>query len=184
MGTQWIINAGQKRFGSTGSAPLRALFILVLSLAIGGCGFQLRGAVEIPDSLKRVYFTAKTESAAAKAVKRLLKSNGVQLVGNPDAAPYQLQILSESSERRAATLNSQAKTEEYELRLTLQFQVLGPDGKPVLKPEVLITEQVYTFDENNVNAKDAEEALLRNEMKDNLARQLVRRYLGLAARQQ
>ncbi|OMH33718.1 LPS assembly lipoprotein LptE [Motiliproteus sp. MSK22-1] len=154
----------------------------LLCVLLSACGFKLRGDVEVPETLQRVYLSVSHETATVKSVKRLLRGNGIEMVSVPEAAPYQLQILSESSERRAATLNSRAKTEEYELRSTLQFQILDKDKKPVLTPEMLITEQVYTFDENNVNAKDAEEALLRREMRDDLARQLVRRYLGLAAR--
>lgn len=155
---------------------------LFLALIISGCGFKLRGAVDIPDSLKRVYFTAKQESSSVRATKRLLKSNDVELVSHAGAAPYHLDILTETSKRRAATLNSNAKTKEYELRSTLTFQILDSANKSILEPTELIIERVYTFDENNVNAKDAEEALLRREMHDDLARQLVRRYLGLATR--
>ncbi len=161
---------------------LKAVLVLLLCALISSCGFKLRGSVEVPDSLKRVYLSSSKETATLRSVRKLLKGNGVQLVGSPEAAPYQLQILSESSERRAATLNSQARTEEYELRSSLRFQILDRNNQPVLKPVELLTERVYTFDQDNVNAGDAEEALLRREMRDDLARQLVRRYLGLAAR--
>ncbi len=155
---------------------------LLLALIISGCGFKLRGSVEIPASLKRVYFTSQQQSPSVRATKRLLKSNGVEMVSHAGSAPYHLDILSDTSKRRAATLNSSAKTKQYELRSTLTFQILDSASKTILKPTELIIERVYTFDENNVNAKDAEEALLRREMQDDLARQLVRRYLGLAAR--
>jgi LPS-assembly lipoprotein len=156
--------------------------ILLVTLMVSGCGFKLRGSVEIPDSLKRVYFSAKQETRVVKAARRMLKSNGVAFVGNPTAAPYQLEILSETSKRRAATLTSSAKAREYELRSTLQFQVRDRDKKLVIPPTELIVERFYTFDEDNITAGDAEEALLRREMQDNLAQQLVRRYLGLASR--
>ena len=156
--------------------------VLLMALLVSGCGFKLRGSVEIPDSLKRVYFTAAQETQAVKAARRLLKSNGVSFVASSGSAPYHLEILGETSKRRAATLTSSAKAREYELRSTLQFQVRGRDKKLVIPSTELVVERFYTFDEDNITAGDAEEALLRREMRDNLAQQLVRRYLGLASR--
>ncbi len=167
--------------GTPIKSGLRVLLLLLCCSVISACGFKLRGLVEVPESLQRVHFSASKDSATVRSVKRLLQGNGVQLVGDDDAAPYRLEILSESSQRRAASLNSLAKTEEYELRSSLRFQILDQQQRSVLAPQELITERVYTFDENNVSAKDAEEALLRREMQDDLAHQLVRRYLGLAA---
>ncbi|MCW8885239.1 MAG: LPS assembly lipoprotein LptE [Motiliproteus sp.] len=161
---------------------LSALTVVTLSVLVSACGFQLRGSVEVPESLKRIYFTAASETNVTKATRRLLKSNGVTLVGNSGAAPYHLEVLSETSKRRAATLTSSAKTREYELRSAVRFQIRQGSDKLVLPPTELIVERFYTFDEDNITAGDAEEAQLRREMQDNLARQLVRRYLGLAAR--
>lgn len=152
--------------------------VLLLTLLLGGCGFHLRGYEAVPEHLKRLYLQAH-DGATGSSLRQLLQANGIVLVEDPADAPYRLLILSETHERKAATLNTQAKTEEYELRSQLQFEIRDADDQVVVPAVNLLVERVYSFDENNIVAKDAEEALLRREMRDDLARQVVRRYLSL-----
>ncbi len=163
--------------------PAWAALVLASGLLLSACGFQLRGAMDIPDSLKTLYFSSNSNHEVARSTRRLLRANGVELTDTAALAPYHLQILSLSTERRATTINRSAKVEEYELRTTLRFQILDKTDTPAVAPTSLYVERVYTFDEDNINAKGAEEALIRREMYDELSRQLVRRYLGLASSQ-
>lgn len=156
--------------------------ILLSALLLSACGFQLRGYTEIPDGLKQLYLDAPKQTATVRTLKRLLEANDIQLLSSNSGAPYQLSILNEEHQRRAISLSSAAKTEEYELRSSLTFQVTDEDGTVLIPATRIYNERVYRFDEDNVTAKGAEEALLREEMQNNLAQQLIRRYLSLANR--
>lgn len=160
-----------------------ALLLIVLLTVISGCGFQLRGSIAIPDELKVLHLAGNKNTAIYQAVAKILQSNEVELVGSAELAPYQINILGEKLDRRSATLNTRAKTEEYELRTTLNYSISDSDGNELIKPTAIFTERTYSYDENNVNATTAEETLLRQEMRENLAAQLVRRYLKLAETQ-
>lgn len=161
------------------SPAVRALLATLICSLLLGCGFQLRGLIQVPEALKRVYLQSPPASQVALPLERQLKANGIQLL-EAQEADFQLVLLSERHDRRAASLTSRAKTEEYELRSQLNFTILDNQGEPLIEPQALLVERVYRFDENNINAKDAEEALLRREMYQDLARQVVRRYLSLA----
>ncbi len=152
---------------------------LISTLLLTGCGFQLREEQQLDDRLRTLYLASERNSDTLRAVRSQLERNGVRLLEQPGPEGLYLQIISEQQGRRAATLNSRAKTEEYELRSQLVFQVMQSDKTPVLAPVTLIAERVYGFDENRVNAKEVEERQLMQEMRQDLARQLVRRYLAL-----
>lgn len=159
--------------------PLTLVLIALLTF-VSGCGFQLRGAIEVPDQLSILHLEGNQNSALYQAVERYLQSNDIVLVDTPEQAPYQIELLGEKLGRRSASLTSRAKIEEYELRTTLTYTVRDMAGATLIEPTQIFTERTYSYDENNVNATAAEEALLRQEMSENLAAQLVRRYLKLA----
>ena len=159
-----------------------ALFGLMVSI-LSGCGFQLRGSIPIPTELQTLYLSGDERSAIYQTVERTFVSNGVKLVDSAEQAPYQIRLLGEQQDRRSASLNERAKTQEYELRAQLRYQILDSEGVEAVKATQIYTERTYRYDENSVNAKESEEALLRKEMRENLAGQLVRRYLTLASQQ-
>ncbi len=162
------------------SRQFPVLTMIALLTLVSGCGFQLRGVIAIPDQLKVLHLKGNNTSALYQAVEQYLQSSGVELVDSPEQAPYQIELLNEKLDRRSASLNSRAKIEEYELRTTLTYTVRDDKGETLIKPTQIFTERTYGYDENNVNATTAEEVLLRQEMRENLAGQLVRRYLKLA----
>lgn len=154
--------------------------VVVLSVLVSACGFQLRGLTEIPDALKSVYLSSEQSSSTLPILKRLMQSNGIKVEKGAISAPYHLTIVKEEHQRRAVSLSSTAQTEEYELRSTIVFQVVDSAGEMVITPTQIYTERTYRFDENNINAKAAEESLIRQEMYSNLAQQIIRRYRSIA----
>ncbi|WP_421861835.1 LPS assembly lipoprotein LptE [Motiliproteus sp.] len=162
---------------------VKTLFTLTLLGMLSGCGFQLRGVTPIPDELRTLHLQGNERSAMYQTVERTLKSSGVSLVDSAQQAPYTIELISDSLDRRSASLNTRAKVEEYELRARLRYQILDSEGEVAIPETELYTERTYDYDENSVNAKEAEEALLRKEMRQTLAGQLVRRYLSLAEQQ-
>ena len=157
-----------------------ALLLALLLSAVSGCGFQLRGVIAIPEHLKTLHLEGDQRSAVYQTVERTLEANGVELVENAQLAPYRIRILRESFDRRSASLNERAKTQEYELRANLSYDIQDNQGQTAVDATEIYTERTYSYDENSANAKESEEALIRQEMRENLAGQLVRRYLKLA----
>ncbi len=164
------------RYARLGLYPV---LIAMLSLS-SGCGFQPRGVIAVPEQLKVLFLQGDERRTIYQTVERSFESSGIILVTSAEQAPYQINLISVQHQRRSASLNEDAKTQEYELRAQLRYSIQDNAGALVVKPTEIYTERTYSYDANSVNAKDAEEALLRQEMRENLAQQLVRRYLKLA----
>lgn len=158
----------------------RWLAAWAITLLIAGCGFQPRGLVSVPEALQRVSLQGNNSSRVYQALEKRLRINGIDVVSAVGGARYQIRLYSEGFKRRAASLNTRGKTEEFELRANLSFEIFNADNSSVTGPLDISTEQTYHYDENNINAMQAEEELLRGEMRNNLASQVIRRYLSLA----
>ncbi|MFT6915674.1 MAG: LPS-assembly lipoprotein [Motiliproteus sp.] len=164
---------------SFGHLGLSLALITLLSLS-SGCGLQLRGGLAVPERLQSLYLQGDERSPIFQTVERSFESSGVTLVNSAAQAPYQINLIRAQHQRRSASLNENAKTQEYELRAQLSYSIEDNSGAILVKPTEIYTERTYGYDEDHVNAKEAEEELLLQEMRENLARQLVRRYLKLA----
>ncbi|WP_210396395.1 LPS assembly lipoprotein LptE [Motiliproteus sediminis] len=158
----------------------RLLLPLSLSLLLAGCGFQLRGLVAVPEALQTLTLEGDSSTPVYQTLERQLRANGIELVSPPRETHYRIALYSEGFNRRAASLNTRGKTEEYELRSQLRFEIFDRNGDSATGPLEVSAERTYRYDENNINAMQAEEALLRDELRQNIASQVIRRYLALA----
>jgi LPS-assembly lipoprotein len=156
--------------------PATALRIglLVLLMAVAGCGWQLRGHGDAPQYVDSLYIGGRPIDNELKTeLERSLRAFGIELKDNAKDAQYSLVMLDQRSKRRTATLSGQARISEQELSEELKFTVRAADGAEIIPPTTISDERVYEYDENNVLATDDEARLLRKEMRTSLVRQLI-----------
>lgn len=161
------------RNGSTAFAHIRLLLVLCLvTVAAGGCGFHLRGAVELP--FPSLYVNVSGASQFGTDLKRALRASNVRLTENSKEAAATLTILNELRERQILSLGGQGRVREFQLRYRLAFQVT--DGKRVITPPTeIVLKRDISFNDSEVLAKQSEEALLYRDMERDAVQQLLRR---------
>lgn len=155
---------------------LRALIYCVLLSLLSGCGFQLRGSV--PMALKTVFVQAENSPRIAAEVSRLLVEEGVALAPNANAKAAQavLYIRNENLTRRFLSISAvTGRIEEMELNLRVDLEARTPQNKVLLEPQNLLLLREYSFDQNAILAKDAEEQVLREELYQDITAQVMRR---------
>lgn len=149
-----------------------------LLLLLGGCGFTLRGTVDLPAALQTMQLESPTpDSELVREVRRMLRNNDVTLTEEPVATTYRLGIGSEQSSERVLSVNANARAGEYELTSSVAVQLRR--GTEVLGPETLSVSRVYLTDPENAVAKNEEAELIRTEMRRELAQQILRRLQSL-----
>jgi len=161
----------------------RLLLALGGTLALGGCGFQLRGAPALAfDSL---FVNVAETSALGNELKRNLGSLGtVQLVSDPaKAATAQavLDILSELREKTVVGVNATGQVREFQLRVRIRFRLRTPQGKELIPETELLQQRDISFNESAVLAKEAEEGLMYRDMQTDIVQQLMRRLAAVRA---
>lgn len=163
-------------------ALARAGFAALVLIA-AGCGFHLRGiggSAALPPSLSALR-VAKTRGGAndpiTVAVRDALTASGARIV-ETGTLPT-LTLLDERVDSQvAAVRTTTAKAAEYTLRYSVSFQLEGPQPVPL---QTIRLQRDYSFDPNQVLAKEREERELLRDMRDDAAQQIVRRLARAAA---
>jgi len=145
-------------------------------LLLSACGFHLRGALALPEGVKKIYLTGVTPSQPlARDIAMLFAGNGGTVVEDRNEADAVLEILGEKNDRRVAAVNSEGRVSQYELYYELSFRMLDPKGEIVHPAATVGVTRDYAFDPNNVLGKAQEESLLRDDMRKQAVNQMLRR---------
>lgn len=141
---------------------------------LSGCGFSLRGSAALPPALQTLQVeSVDNNSDIAREMRRALRNNDVDVEG-AQSSGYNLQLGQEQSSEHALSVNSQARAGEYQLTMSVPFQLLNA-GALVMGPETITLERVYLADPENAAAKSDEARLIQQEMRRELALQILRR---------
>jgi LPS-assembly lipoprotein len=162
---------------------LRLLLISCLLATLVGCGFHLRGNIDLPGNMQILYVDGVAPySGFGVELRRSLQSNGVNVVTEVSSAQAIIRLSDLRYDRRVLSVaGNSAKVREYELFYGVLVTVVGRDGKIILPTHLLRQVRDYVFDENDVLGKSSEESQLQKEMQTDLINQILRR---LQAKQQ
>lgn len=162
---------------------LNVLSALLLVSSLSACGFHLRGSDGNDEPLGNVYIQIQPGSPIAPALREVITGAGGEIVKRKEFADTRLYILLERSERRVLSIDNTGRVSAYELILTVDYrvgdalkeQVINPKtGKPLAHRTIRVTRE-FTYDESGVLGKSEEEQILREEMRQDLVRQLLSR---------
>ena len=84
--------------------------LLVGSLLLSACGFQLRGLAQL--SFHNIFIQGSTLSMS-KELKKSLETNGVKVVTDSEDAELMLELLSEETDKRILSIGGDGKVSEY-----------------------------------------------------------------------
>jgi LPS-assembly lipoprotein len=151
-----------------------AIAALVLSLALGGCGFRLAGSERLPAVLAKPYLSVKDPyTDFSREFERELKSSGALLQDGRQDATATIEVTKDFVEQRTLAVSARNIPTDYELRYTVIFEVKGPDAQ-ILPPQTISLSRDYSFEENELLAKEHEADILRASMARDLATMAMR----------
>ena len=154
--------------------------VAFLLMLIMGCGFHLRGAADISDSLKTMHIQGMSlQRGIGLYLKRGLVSNGIIVVDQPQEDSAILKITENKFDRRVLSVGSNAKVSEYELYARIRFSVLDAQGKTLAEGQSVEAQRDYQFDEDEVLGRESEEALLRDQLNKELVQSILRRLAAI-----
>ena len=150
----------------------RNLMVIGLAVLLSACGFQLRGTGTADSALKEIDPSARNAYGdTVKQLRQVLDNSGVNVhLG----APYKLDLTNEKETQRTASFTSSARSAEYELTTSLDYEIRGAKNMLLLK-DSLEVQSVYVHDENNLIGSNQESGQLRQEMRRELVQQMVLR---------
>jgi len=159
----------------TRRALLGAIGILFL---LAGCGFQLRGAPQLP--FHKVYLNGALEKSLNNEIRTALtRDEGVTLVTNPEQADVILTISQLVKDKQILTLNAQGTVSQFTLLSRLNFRATDNAGNELLAPTDITISRLFNYNDVQILAKQSEELLLYRDMQHELVQQMMRRLAGV-----
>ena len=145
-------------------------------LTLSACGWQLRSNPLIANQFGTVHISyPQSQIALAVELKRALKANNIELVGALDKADYEIKLLDAQKSRRISALNPSARAAQYLVSQAVDYVVIDTQGVAVIPATTASAETTYNFNELDVLAAQSEEALLHNNLRQEIVRQILRR---------
>lgn len=152
---------------------------LVLALLLSACGFHLAGNRPLPEPLKSVYINViapfrVSEPPLETYLRSTLLRRGGQVQGRVTEGVTVIRLSNLKESRTVLSLGPDGKALEYQLTTSIQYQV-SRDGKPLMPSDSLSASRDYSFNAQEVLAKEAEESRLRDFIQNELAELLLLR---------
>jgi LPS-assembly lipoprotein len=158
---------------------MRRSLPLMLAALLGGCGFHLAGSRPLPASMQTVYIDVVTPYSVAEppvetALQGLLQRRGAVVVGSEAEAATIIRLSGLSEGREVLSIGTDGKALEYQLITRVNYAVLQ-NGQPLMPPGSLRVTRDFSFNAQQVLAKEAEEERLREFIQGELAELLMLR---------
>jgi len=161
-------------------SAIACLGALALSGGLAACGFRLRGTQQLP--FDSVFIDAPPTSAIGPELARSIRSGtSTNVVDRREAAKAVIQIITEARERDVLSVDAQGRAREYRSRLRISFRVVDAKGRDLLGPTTLAVSRDLAVREEQLLAREYEEAQLYQDMLIDVAQQILRRLAAVKA---
>ena len=157
-------------------AVMRRVVIVMLVVALAGCGWHLRGSAPGAASLdgtRVVVDTRVGEGQLVREVRRALRAAGAD-VRDGGGGP-RLVLEDETTDRQRLVVGSQDAPDEYELRYRVRWSIRDADGDTVAGPDTFEQLRTYRRDRGQVLGGESREDALLQELRRDIAFLLTER---------
>ena len=159
------------------SSSRRAACAAIVAMLLASCGFHLRGEYNVP--FASVMVAAPGTSQVADRIKRELTNSPTRLAATAGEAEAQLSVMSERRDRIILSLSGAGRVREYQLKLTVQYQLVDSKGGVAIPTSEIQLQRILTYDDSQIIAKQLEEAQLFRDMEQDAAGQILRRMTAI-----
>ncbi|OGT34950.1 MAG: hypothetical protein A3F11_06260 [Gammaproteobacteria bacterium RIFCSPHIGHO2_12_FULL_37_14] len=155
------------------------------TLSLTACGFHLQGEMQLAPALHRLYLqTNDPYGHLANNLRQFLKASKVQLVSSPASASTILTIIRDESSQELLSVSGTQQTRQYNLRVTVVFEISDPNGIPLVNPQTLTETRAITVQSNQILGSSNEANLFYQQMRRNLAYAIMNRLASKEITQQ
>jgi LPS-assembly lipoprotein len=150
----------------------RLLLVALVSGLVAGCGFKLRGQQDFPFETLSVPQVSPLGTELRRNIAAA--SDRTKVIQTATGADAVLTVLTEQQEKVILSLNTQGRVREFQLRYRVAYRVSSPKGLDFVPPTSVVLTRDITFNDQ-VLAKETEEAQLYEEMRSDMVQQIIRR---------
>jgi LPS-assembly lipoprotein len=156
---------------------MQRLFLFILfAFALTACGFHPQGQRTLATPLHRMNIQAADPySFLVRNLQQYLKLSGVQLENDRSRADTVLSILQDETSQELLSVSSTQQTRQYNLRVTVSFDIEDSKGKIIVPTQTLSDTRVITMQSNQVLGSSNEANLYFQQIRRGLALAIINR---------
>jgi len=149
------------------------LWLVILCMT--GCGFHLRGMVDMPQWLDNVAVVEEGHRELASLLREQLEAYNIKVSSDPALAVYWLMIQSEAFQQQITSVSASTTPRQYQLIYTVHFKLQAKQGKEIVpSSQVVVTRQI-TVNSDRILGSDEEEDITKQEMRSDAVMQILNR---------
>lgn len=165
---------------------LATLLLSFVLISTSGCGFKLRGGQPLPPGITQIYLTGQQDfTPFRRSVEKYLNLYEIPWVETLNAESKDTTVgiflMPDNLDRRLLSLFPTGQVAEYELVLSIQYQVVFPGEEPQFI-EFDVTRE-YQDDPDAILAKSRELDLVLSELRQQAADKMIRMLSSLSRTQ-
>ncbi|MEK9784503.1 MAG: LPS assembly lipoprotein LptE [Arenicellales bacterium] len=153
-----------------------AIFLLVV---LTGCGFHLRGQVNLPPIMASPWVTGQ-DNQLVTDLRSLLRESGVNPVKDAGSASVIIDLATVDYVRTVKSVDSNGTATGYILQYKVLYRVVDPTGKVLVGNTPLSFSRELTYSSVDLLQKKQEEEALKESMRAEVTRRILRRLDGIA----
>ena len=151
----------------------RQCLLALPSLALAGCGFQLRGAATL--QFQSIALTGFAPRAPLAEELRTVLSRSVTVLESPEKAQVVFHALRDERTRRAVTFTASGQVRDIQLRMLLKYRAETPAQRELIPDSEILQIRELSFVESKALGKEQEAQQLFLEMQSDIVLQLMLR---------
>lgn len=151
---------------------IKTLAGITIAVMLAGCGFKLRGEASLP--FESAYLEAGATSLLAPQLRKYLAASN-KFAPTKEAAAIVIRLADEIRLKNVLSLSGTGKVREYRLIHSVRVSATDRNGREVLAPSLIQLNRDFSYSDEQIMAKEAEETLLHKEMEQDILRQILRR---------
>ncbi len=146
----------------------------VVCLFIAGCGFHLRGLIEMPTWFNNVSIIVQNANPnLATLLNSQLKNYRIKQCPNPILADYWIIIEHDNFQQQMVSVSSSTTSRQYQLIYTVSFRLQHAKGQEVLPLRRVVVNRRVTLNSNRILGSTSEEDLSKFEMQQDAVTQMI-----------
>lgn len=161
---------------------LLPILTLVACLALAGCGFQPRAALQLPPDLGPVRVEARDPySPLALSIERALERAGARIAADDAGDVAVLDILAERWGNTPISVDARGRAQEFTLRYAVIFELRNADDEVLVPRQATELSRDYVSVPTRAIGTDSEREILSRELRREMTAAVLRR-IDAAAR--
>ena len=151
----------------------KKLIIIVTSLQLLGCGFQLQNSANFVGKLETLYIqTTDSYTIFYQTMKRKMVDNGVEITTERAAADFVLTIHADESDQRILSVSGRNTPREYEVYYLVKWS-LTKGNQIIIQPTTNNRFQDYTFDQRQLLGKSTESRIIQESLAEDIVQMIL-----------